>query len=182
MTKEQIAASYSRNINSTNALTSHQRNYVKAIAINYGSFGGRGVPVWNKLKVGMAYEDATATKSVFSDTRKKIPFKPNVPFHNTDNVQLNIDGLLKLPDIIQNEIYDAYLYELLLVIRDKTPVDTGRAQRGWEIVNDTIINPVPYVKYLELGTTRTRPIGMVSTTISASQRILDLVVSRYLNK
>lgn len=107
---------------------------------------------------------------------------PTVPgFQNTPRVQLKLDQSL-FSEVIEKlqDIKDAYIDELVTTIAEKTPVDTGRAKAGWIRNGDDIVNPVPYVKYLEIGTPNTRPIGMVASTMANSQRILDLIVSRFL--
>jgi hypothetical protein len=102
-------------------------------------------------------------------------------FENTAKVQLTLDQAI-MNKIAQqlNDIKDAYIDEMLTTIAEKTPVDTGRAKSGWIRNGDDIVNPVPYVPYLESGTDRMRPIGMVSSTMANGQRILDLIVSRFL--
>jgi hypothetical protein len=60
----------------------------------------------------------------------------------------------------------------------RTPVDTGTAKNGWKIQNDinilgetgVIINQVPYIGWLEFGTTKMQPNYMVTTTIAEVKR------------
>ena len=64
--------------------------------------------------------------------------------------------------------------ELYQGIRARTPVRGGRAQRGWERnqpsrerKEDGIIgNSVPYITYLEYGSSDQAPFGMVRVTIA----------------
>jgi hypothetical protein len=64
--------------------------------------------------------------------------------------------------------------DLLQGIKKDTPVDTGRAQAGWESSNqvnkvgDTgvIENLVPYIGWLEFGNDRSAPVGMVRNNIN----------------
>ena len=55
-------------------------------------------------------------------------------------------------------------------VKDKTPVDTGRAKRGWRMLKKrdgfTIYNPVSYTRYLEQGSSKQAPDGMVRPTIN----------------
>lgn len=63
--------------------------------------------------------------------------------------------------------------ELHAGIKQETPVDTGRAQAGWtntpvNKVGDIghIDNEVPYIGWLEFGTDRMAPFGMVRRNIN----------------
>jgi hypothetical protein len=76
-----------------------------------------------------------------------------------------------------NEIQSLFLENMLESIKNKTPVRTGAAQAGWEIVNNKIVNPVPYVKYLEFGTERMRPVAMMASTVAQSQDLLNRAIS-----
>ena len=62
---------------------------------------------------------------------------------------------------IASEIFDRVV--------ELTPEDTGRARDGWYIseVGDDyeILNDVHYVQYLEYGTDRMAPFGMVSQSV-----------------
>ena len=55
-------------------------------------------------------------------------------------------------------------------VKDKTPVDTGRAKRGWRLLTKrfgfTIYNMVPYTRFLEKGSSRQAPDGMIRPTIN----------------
>jgi hypothetical protein len=62
--------------------------------------------------------------------------------------------------------------DLVFGIRKDTPVDTGRAQAGWENENikrlgdkGIIKNDVEYIGWLEFGTDKTQPHGMVRRNI-----------------
>jgi len=63
--------------------------------------------------------------------------------------------------------------EFLKKARDRTPHDTGRAQRGWRIAEKKLAgrnqyvlieNDVFYVRFLEYGTVEVRPQGMLRLT------------------
>lgn len=56
--------------------------------------------------------------------------------------------------------------------RKRTPVRSGRAQRGWQIdytnklgVPAIVSNDVPYITYLEHGTVHMAPVHMVRATL-----------------
>jgi hypothetical protein len=47
----------------------------------------------------------------------------------------------------------------------KTPIDTGRARRGWQTRNNSIKNSVPYIARLEGGYSRQAPSGFVNQAV-----------------
>lgn len=55
----------------------------------------------------------------------------------------------------------------------RTPIDTGRARRGWQTRTNQIRNDVPYIGKLETGYSRQAPRGFVNqalkTTIDKSK-------------
>ena len=50
----------------------------------------------------------------------------------------------------------------------RTPIDTGRARRGWQQRQNTVENRVPYIEQLEKGRSRQAPRGFVQQAISAT--------------
>lgn len=63
--------------------------------------------------------------------------------------------------------------EMLKRIKQRTPVDTGTARNGWFINKDgDIQNDVPYVIYLEMGSSDQSPKGMVRITALEAEEIL----------
>jgi hypothetical protein len=54
-------------------------------------------------------------------------------------------------------------------VKDHTPVDTGRAKRGWRLLRRRfgfiINNYVPYIRFLEQGSSKQAPRGMVKPTL-----------------
>jgi len=78
----------------------------------------------------------------------------------------------KLMDVT-NEILEEAKKEMLKRIKDRTPVDTGRARDGWYINTDgDIANPHEYVKYLEFGSSDQAPQGMVRITALEAESII----------
>jgi len=67
--------------------------------------------------------------------------------------------------------------EFVARVKQKTPVDTGKLQNGWEgsIKHDAIevTNSVEYASYVEFGTEKERPVGMLRTTELEAQQITD---------
>jgi hypothetical protein len=51
------------------------------------------------------------------------------------------------------------------VAKDETPVDTGRAQRGWRRKKQDVLNNVEYITYLEDGHSKQAPSGIARPTI-----------------
>jgi hypothetical protein len=69
-------------------------------------------------------------------------------------------------------------------IRDRTPVDTGRARSGWEVQNRsrdhrTIHNEVPYIWSLEMGHSQQAPHGMAGITVLEFQDIVEEVANEH---
>jgi hypothetical protein len=105
---------------------------------------------------------------------------PVINAYDSPAVKLQFDDDFKLIGDILTNIKNDYIDYILNSIAEKTPVDTGRAKAGWTRRGDNIVNPVPYIEYIENGTLYNRPIRMVASTVSQSQQILDLVASRYI--
>lgn len=78
-----------------------------------------------------------------------------------------------LDDIVEQEkqhLKDDYKAAVV----PRTPIDTGRARRGWQSRTSEIRNSVPYIRKLEEGYSRQAPSGFVrqalSSTIDKSNR------------
>jgi len=50
----------------------------------------------------------------------------------------------------------------------RTPIDTGRARRGWQTRRSDIRNDVPYIKRLEGGYSRQAPKGFVKQAVTST--------------
>jgi len=59
-------------------------------------------------------------------------------------------------------------------LRSKTPIDTGKARRGWKVSNgsqkSTINNRVEYISALEDGHSKQAPKGFVNQSINKIKR------------
>lgn len=71
------------------------------------------------------------------------------------------------------DVADAVISEL----HSRTPVDTGRATAGWEMSmtgsgNIRITNNVPYVKYLQDGSSKQAPRGFVNQSLEAGRQVI----------
>jgi hypothetical protein len=59
--------------------------------------------------------------------------------------------------------------EVKTEVAGRTPIDTGRARRGWQQRNiNTVENKVPYIGRLEKGYSRQAPSGFVRQGVSAA--------------
>lgn len=83
----------------------------------------------------------------------------------------NIDRWLK--DVVQQEI-TALKDDYKAAVVPRTPIDTGKARRGWQKRRSEIRNDVPYIGKLETGYSRQAPRGFVkqalNTTIEKSEQ------------
>ena len=59
--------------------------------------------------------------------------------------------------------------DILEVARSKTPIDQGKARRGWRLENTLrqkrIVNRVPYIDELEKGHSKQAPQGILRPTL-----------------
>jgi len=71
--------------------------------------------------------------------------------------------------------------DLLVNIKELTPVDKGRAKAGWDKVTtneySTIFNDVEYIVFLEEGSSTQAPNGMVK--VSIRKMIIDINRGKY---
>jgi hypothetical protein len=80
------------------------------------------------------------------------------------NLKIEFSGVEQAIDKL-NESYADFLErvgsEVEGALKDKTPVRSGRAQRGWDRTTKrdgfSVENAVPYVPYLENGTRKMKP-------------------------
>jgi len=79
---------------------------------------------------------------------------------------------------ITDEMEEEFLKESLKRIKARTPVQSGTARDGWFIKSGSIFNRVDYVKFLELGTWKMRPIAMVKRTAAEADQILKQVIRK----
>jgi len=72
-----------------------------------------------------------------------------------------------LEDIVEQEkqnLADDYKSSVV----PRTPIDTGRARRGWQARKTEIKNNVPYIGKLEEGYSRQAPNGFVRQALSST--------------
>lgn len=84
-------------------------------------------------------------------------------------------------------LVEAVKDETITRIKRRTPVRTGNLQRGWA-TQDTdygfdVVNDQPYAVYVEEGTPKQRPQGMVRITFEEADQIVAVAVNKVgLNK
>ena len=59
--------------------------------------------------------------------------------------------------------------DILGVARGRTPIDKGRARRGWRLASrfmmKSVVNRVPYIVHLEEGHSKQAPNGILGPTV-----------------
>jgi hypothetical protein len=65
----------------------------------------------------------------------------------------------------------ALAHETVGILRETTPVDTGAARDGWQIVpgpesRTMIVNEEPHIRYLNMGSSSQAPAGFVEAAIA----------------
>jgi hypothetical protein len=77
---------------------------------------------------------------------------------------------------------EEFAQEFLTRLRDRTPVDTGRLQAGWELEvkggEFEVRNPVEYAGYVEYGTEHMAPRAMLATTLLEVDQIADYAAKK----
>lgn len=78
-----------------------------------------------------------------------------------------LDEVKDYIDRFTNGLVDEFRSQVI----PRTPIDTGRARRGWQVrkgITKRIENNVPYIGALERGRSRQAPRGFVKQSISAA--------------
>ena len=69
----------------------------------------------------------------------------------------------------KDSLHTRVAQDILEVARSKTPIDQGRARRGWRlesrIQSKNIVNRVPYIDLLENGRSKQAPNGILGPTV-----------------
>ena len=113
----------------------------------------------------------------------------------TDKLMKDLENLLMLYERTGDdavEIINEIAEDTFNRIVADTPVDTGRAAGGWDMTNLTrpgvvefvYKNDVPYIVYLEFGSSQQAPKGMLRINLQKARervraRIARLLVSRF---
>ena len=72
-----------------------------------------------------------------------------------------------LEDVVSKE-KDALQTDYKSAVVPRTPIDTGRARRGWQARGNQIRNDVPYIGKLETGYSRQAPKGFVNQAVKTT--------------
>lgn len=72
-----------------------------------------------------------------------------------------------LEGVVSKEI-DALQTDYKSSVVPRTPIDTGKARRGWKTRTKEIRNDVPYIGKLETGYSRQAPQGFVNQAIKST--------------
>ena len=79
-------------------------------------------------------------------------------------------NVLKDIDKKSKNFVSAVMDDVKRVAKDETPVDTGRASRGWRRKKQDVINNVEYITHLEDGHSKQAPSGIAIPTIKKINR------------
>jgi hypothetical protein len=82
----------------------------------------------------------------------------------TVKVNINLEAEFKKREKLEK---DRILKRLVSALAEATPVDTGEAQKGWEIQGDKIINKVEHIANLNEGTSKQAPSHFIEATLLA---------------
>jgi hypothetical protein len=80
------------------------------------------------------------------------------------SVKINIDINAEFKKRV-DKIKDDKLEKILTALKEATPVDTGRARDGWELIPGKIINNVEYIDDLNAGHSKQAPSHFIERTL-----------------
>lgn len=86
-------------------------------------------------------------------------------------VTLELRGLEQVTKDLQREVDQFKSFVLDTFQRQvvgRTPIDTGRARKGWQKRQNSVENQVPYIDRLERGWSKQAPRGFVKQAITAT--------------
>jgi hypothetical protein len=84
------------------------------------------------------------------------------------------------------QVMDAFITDILVTVRARTPKDTGTSRSGWDRfppglsepgMRQEVSNEVPYIVVLEYGHSKQAPNGMARITAEESQQRMDAAVA-----
>ena len=92
-------------------------------------------------------------------------------------MKVSLDKIMDQVDEDLTYLFRNSVRKLYDDIKQDTPVDTGTLRDGWEATINTksakIVNKVPYVGYVEYGTDKMAPVGMVARNLRKFNNILN---------
>lgn len=86
-------------------------------------------------------------------------------------MRITVEGVSEMKRALQRLIDDeieALGDEYQSQVRRRTPIDTGRARRGWQKRTKEIRNEVPYIRRLENGYSSQARNGFVNQAVTAT--------------
>lgn len=86
-------------------------------------------------------------------------------------MRITVEGVSEMKRALQRLIDDeieALGEEYTSQVRRRTPIDTGRARRGWQKRTKEIRNDVPYIRRLENGYSSQARNGFVNQAVTAT--------------
>ncbi|GAA0766961.1 HK97 gp10 family phage protein [Brevundimonas olei] len=93
---------------------------------------------------------------------------------DVSDITMNLNLEHELCEKAAKEIAEEIGFDLLADLIVKTPVDTGRARNGWEIVAEgehTVVqNMVPYIGVLNDGHSKQAPANFVESAVASVTR------------
>lgn len=93
---------------------------------------------------------------------------------DTKGLSALIKGIDKLDKDVATEFFER--------VKRRTPVITGRLRDGWQLkttnTSFTVSNAVPYADFVENGTPKMAPRGMLKTTVSELTDIVNTFLQR----
>jgi hypothetical protein len=86
-----------------------------------------------------------------------------------------------------SKLVERYVEEVINRTKMKTPVDTGKLRDSWigtsQETQCIFENSQPYAGFVEYGTVKMAPVGMLTTTLNESEQILQSLTNEVgLNK
>jgi len=93
-------------------------------------------------------------------------------------LEVGFDQLMKDNAHLIRKDFRKTTFQVFSGIVQRTPVDTGVARQAWKLEEGSadvdglptvtkITNDTPYIDYLEMGSSKQAPAGMVSVTLSS---------------
>lgn len=87
------------------------------------------------------------------------------------NVKQTIDKIKKDFEINLDKNLQNKGKDLVVLLKEATPVDTGEAKNGWIYQNKSIKNEVEHIKYLNEGSSIQAPAYFIEKTILSQQGV-----------
>jgi len=86
-------------------------------------------------------------------------------------INIRVEGLVQIDGYLKNVVLkesSEILTTLQSEIKKRTPIDKGRARKGWRKRSSSVSNTVPYIGRLENGYSKQAPKGFTKQAIRAT--------------